>query len=167
MAKERDQSLSPEARAISAKRDQRRLENSNPEKFGKILAMLAAGEGYRKINRTLNVDYQTLARIDREYAQDDLVKWKERAAREVEEAGKMVLQRMYEDLGDDEKMGKTSFKDKSISFAILKDKELLLRNEATSRVESVSGASVEAAARMIKEAQERLRIKRAEEAIDV
>ena len=132
------------------------MERHRPEVLGKVLAGLAEGKTYGRIKNELGIDWGTVARVAKDYEGEQLDRWKEIAAKKMQHGAEMALQRVYEDLEDDTKMGKTSFKDKTIGLAILKDKEILLRGEATSITERREGVDVEAAKAAIEAARKKI-----------
>jgi len=131
------------------------LQVRDPDRYGQIVALLADGMSWGKVAKETKSDWHTVARI---YHQQGgaVEEWKAKAAAKAEVGAEMALERIYEKLDSDEAMSRERVKDVALTYAILKDKEILLKGEATSRTENVNGLSIEAAKKAIEEARKRI-----------
>ena len=122
------------------------LEVQNPEGCVRAMEMLALGAPYREICAETGLRPSNISKLKVRHS-GAVEARREAQASELEDLADVyreALRRKADDLlGDDEKLAKVNPKDLALTTAILTDKPMQLRGEATSVVEHRSGVSLE------------------------
>ena len=113
-----------------------RLFAVRPDAYRTAGILLAEGYGINRIAEILHLHTNTVMAVrDREGVAIEAER--ERLASRALVAARGAFERVIEDLDDDQKMDKTSVKDKALVAGIMVDKGLLLAGEATQRIEHI------------------------------
>lgn len=143
----------------AAEMDGRWIEVREPKKAKLALEMMADWKSYRAIAKETGLSNATLVRLKQRHL-GDIEARREAAAQENEELADMyreILREKAEELLSSRKaMSKERVKDLALTAAIMTDKALNLRGEASSIVEHKSGVSLEDAQRALEEARRRI-----------
>ena len=142
-----------------------------PEQSVLALEMLAHGEKYADIARATGLRPTAVVALRRRH-EGALVKSRERAAEEMEDLAELYREvgreRAEALLNDPEAMAKVNLKDPAIGAAVWGDKALLLRGEATARIDHRRGASLADVKEALEAASKAVALKKVKgEAIDV
>lgn len=149
--------------------DPRCIENQDPERAAKALAMLAAGTPLIQIHRALKMDRSAIRSLRWRHKETLETRRKEFAkkfAMGAEALVDLTFKKIEQIEDDDDMLAATSMKDLALGAAIFTDKAMALSGMASTVIEHRRGPSIEDAQKAIAEARARIANRATEEAIE-